>query len=140
MKRSYVHFVSTTVALTVVAALGLGCARSDDERPGAATISGATATTPDKAAAQVSQARCERERACNEVGPGRRFADDAACLRELGHDARATLREDECGWGVDASKLSRCVADVKNERCGNPIDAVERIASCRRGELCIARD
>jgi Family of unknown function (DUF6184) len=122
---------------TVIATIALGCQRGQ-ERP--ATTTTTTAAAPlnlDVAAMRLTSARCERESACNNVGTGRKFVDLDACTRELGRDARETLRTEECPRGVNESRLSKCLSDVRGERCGNPLDAIGRLISCRRAELCV---
>lgn len=120
------------VSLLVVA---VACQRGS-ETPGATTTTAARPVGSDEAATRITKARCDREVACNNVGPGKHYEDRGACTRELEHDARATLRADECPNGVDETRLSTCVLDIANERCGNPIDTAERMMSCRRAQLC----
>ncbi len=84
----------------------------------------------------ITSARCNREFACNNIGSGRHFESLEACTRELDHDTRASIGADQCPAGVREGKLEDCVKAIHDERCGNPIDALERLASCRKGKLC----
>ena len=123
---------------TVVLVTALGCQRGE-ERPAIATTTAAVPLSNDTAVMRLTSARCDREVACNSVGTGRKFADRDACTRELGHDAQATLRAEECPRGIDDSKLSTCLSDVRSERCANPLDTIDRLLSCRRAPLCLER-
>jgi hypothetical protein len=116
----------------------LACGRGE-ERPAAASTTAARTVTIDDAARRITAARCEREVGCNNVGPGKRFEERSACLRELERDARATVPAEECVSGVDDARLATCVLDIENGRCGSPLPTAERIPSCRRTELCASR-
>jgi hypothetical protein len=91
----------------------------------------------DEAVMRLTNARCDREVACNNVGSEGVFLDRDACARQLGHDAYASLQSQLCRGGIDDAKLATCLADVRNERCNNALDTIERVLSCRRRELCI---
>ena len=125
----------------------MGCARSSNApAPGGTPLTSAPRVTSapyvrvvssDEAVMRLTNARCDREVACENVGSERAFVDRDACARELGHDAYVNLGPRLCPGGVDDSKLATCLADVRTERCNNPIDTIERLLSCRRRELCI---
>ena len=95
------------------------------------------ATVPNGQAIQaITDARCNREVACNNVGEGQSYSDFNACTREIGHDTQVTLRNQKCPNGILQSRLSSCLDEISTERCGNPIDTIERLAACRKGMLC----
>ena len=120
---------------SVVLVVAVGC-EPREQSPGATTTTAATPVSNDTAVMRLTSARCERELACNNIGAGRKFADRDACTREVGHNAQAVLREEACPRGVDDRRLSTCLGDVRGQRCGNPLDAIDRLLSCRRAELC----
>jgi hypothetical protein len=114
----------------------VGCAREGAEA-GAATTTGAPyGVTSETAIRDVSRARCNREQTCNRVGPERAHETMEACLHEVERDTRATLRDSECPNGIDQAGLSRCLDDIRNERCSNPLDVMSRLASCNRAKVC----
>jgi hypothetical protein len=86
----------------------------------------------------ITAARCHRQVNCDNVGAGRRYVDDAACLREVGQNTRPTMRESACRV-VDTSALKSCLDTLENEECGNPV-ALERITACRNSALCTPQD
>jgi hypothetical protein len=83
----------------------------------------------------ITTARCHREVNCNNVGAGRRYADDAACLREIGQNTRPSMLESTCHV-VDTAALKSCLDAIENEACSNPLDVLERMTSCRKSALC----
>jgi hypothetical protein len=112
------------------------CGHGSDKGASSAELTGLDIVNNDNAVIRISNARCDREYNCNNVGAGQKYQDQNACLREIHQNVQGSLRVDQCP-GVDQSKLARCLADVQNERCGNPLDSIERISSCRRSELCV---
>ena len=102
---------------------------------GGVETTGATVRNGD-AIHQLTLARCNREVACNNVGQGQKYADFDACTREIGFDTGVTLRGEKCPNGVLAGRLSSCLDQISTERCGNPLDTIERVAACRKGMLC----
>jgi len=103
--------------------------------PGNVETTGA-AVQNDQAVRSITEARCNREVACNNVGQGQKYEDFNACTREIGHDTGVTLRDQKCPNGILQSRLSSCLDQISTERCGNPLDTVERLAACRKGMLC----
>ncbi|MBX3203489.1 MAG: hypothetical protein KF764_00410 [Labilithrix sp.] len=118
----------------VVSLMVLACGRERGEPATTTTTTGAL--SHDDAVMRLASARCDREVSCNDVGAGKKYADRDTCMREAGQNARGTLRADQCAT-LDQSNLSSCLNDIKNERCSNPLDSLERVASCARGKLCI---
>jgi hypothetical protein len=86
---------------------------------------------------ELTNARCDREVACNNVGLERRFVDRDACLREVGRGVQAEVRAEVCPNGIDSTKLSLCASLAREERCGSLLDMIDRTTSCTRHELCI---
>lgn len=118
----------------VVSVAAFGC--KGEREPAAATTTTTAAVSHDDAVMRLTTARCDREAACNNLGPGKKHADRDACMRETGQSTRGTLRADQCPQ-IDQSKLSDCLNDIKNERCGNVLDSLDTITSCTRSKVCI---
>jgi hypothetical protein len=116
--------------------LALACNHESHPAEGV-TTTGAGVVANDAAVMQLTNARCARAQACNEVGEKEKYKDDAACRRENQHDLEADLRAGECPRGIRQEKLANCVQEIRNEKCGNILDKVSRIATCRTGALCI---
>ena len=90
----------------------------------------------DHAINALTKARCDREDACNNLGADKKYDSFDACEREIRHDTAITLRPEKCINGVISERLDSCLEQIRTERCGNPIDKVERIAACRKMMLC----
>ncbi|MDF2696175.1 MAG: hypothetical protein K0S65_4558 [Labilithrix sp.] len=122
--------------VVVSTAVGLGCGKERGVEPATTTTTGAL--SHDDAIMRLTTARCDREVACNEIGQGKKHADRDACMREAMQNTRGTLRVDQCAM-LDQGKLSTCLSDIKNERCGNPLDTLDTMTSCTRGKLCVEK-
>ena len=129
-------------ALFVVMAVMIGCERAPSGRVGTTVTTaahGPRMILNDDAAMILTKARCLRENACNEVGPARRFADRDACKRSFFDASLATVEPAACPAGVNESKLSHCLDDLRSERCEDIHASRAEPKSCRRSELCASR-
>jgi hypothetical protein len=41
-----------------------------------------------------------------------------------------------CPAGIREKELSDCLQAIREEDCGNPLDAIARLNACRSGNLC----
>lgn len=128
---------SKLVSAALAAMLVVACRRGGETST--TTTTGADVMANDTAVLQLTNARCDREVACNDVGAGQKFADRDACMRELKYQAEASIRADACPNGVLTRNVSKCIESIRNERCGTSIDTLDRVSSCRRSELCKSR-
>ena len=127
---------NTLIFFATAAALVAAC--NHESTPArSVTTTGAGVVGNDDAVSRLTEARCDRAKACNQLGEKEKYADDAACKREIHHDLQADLRPGECPGGIRQQKLSNCLEEIRNEKCGNPLDKVSRLATCRTGSLCI---
>ena len=90
----------------------------------------------DPIVAELSAARCDREQACGSVGAGRRYASREGCDGQMLGSVGNELREYPCARGIAREALEHCVFAIRNEDCGSPLDALDRLALCRTGALC----
>ena len=107
------------------------------ERSGQTTTTGAEILPAEDAVNRLTARRCEREFDCNNIGAGKKYVDNGACEREVAHDLRSELRPANCTYGVRGDKLEQCLQELRNEKCGNPLDTVSRLAMCRTGRICL---
>jgi hypothetical protein len=100
------------------------------------------AATPLSPAQQVStanklaEARCDRERRCDNVGEGRKYASQAKCLSAVASEWRGELDDYECPGGTVQGALDQCLTEIRNEGCMNPVASLERIVDCDAHEVC----
>ena len=108
------------------------------DRVGTTTVTNAlyAGITGDVAVARLVAARCGRETACNNVGPGKHYVDPDLCARDLSNRISMELKPSNCPFGVDASALENCIDAIRNESCTNAVETVERLATCRTSEMC----
>jgi len=97
-----------------------------------------TATTAqnDSAVSSITQARCDREARCNNVGGGKKFQSREDCVTKTRADWRDDLNARECPHGIVSSQLATCVTQIKDESCNNPAKKLESVLACRTVDLC----
>ena len=130
--RNLVALFGTAAALLLL--LPSAC---NHDRAGATTTTGAEILPADDAVARLTAGRCQRELDCNTIGMGKKFDDLGACEREVGHDLKSELRPANCPYGVRGDRLEQCLQELRNEKCGNPLDTVSRLTTCRTGRICL---
>src|SRR4051812_26215623 len=106
MNTSSVKGVALAGLLLVI---GLGCKNSSSGSASSPGSGGSSGVANAAAVDRIVQTRCEREVACNNVGPGKHWQDKDACAREMSHDTGTTLRPEECPGGVSSKDLEECV-------------------------------
>lgn len=90
----------------------------------------------ESAVSSITQARCDREARCNNVGGGRKYESRADCVTKTRADWRDDLNARECPNGVVSSQLASCVSQIKEESCNNPVEKLESVLACRTVDLC----
>jgi hypothetical protein len=125
------------ILCAAAAAAAVACCQPAWREPGTAVTTGASASAAETAAQTLAVARCDREEKCNNVGDGKEFTSLNACVDELRDKSKNDLRTAACRGGVDDAQLDKCVAEIRGERCGNALDTITRLTSCRSSALCV---
>jgi hypothetical protein len=133
--------MKTTLGIVSIAIALLGLtACSHEERPtehSGAPAASAPARELNSAVNDVADARCDLEQRCNNIGAGQSFDNREACETKMHGSVADELNTKDCPNGVDESKLSACLSQLRSEECGDPMDSMSRWAACRQGELCL---
>lgn len=128
--------------------LALACNKESEREPATAqneqyvgTSGPAPAMTPASrtrsAAEQISQARCEREQQCGNIGADQTFSSTQDCLVRIQNDWKDDLNSRQCPGGINQHELDECLSEVRTEDCGNPFDTLARISECTKAQICI---
>jgi hypothetical protein len=131
-----------------LSALALGCSREPEREPSTARneqyvgTSGpgpgmSPASRTRSAAEQISQARCEREQQCGNIGADKTFSSTQDCLARIQNDWKGDLDTRQCPGGINQQELDECMSEVRSEDCGNPFDTLARITECTKAQICI---
>ena len=88
----------------------------------------------DGAIERLTEARCKRELACNNVGANKKWNDDAACRREIRQNVHGDFRQTECHT-VLGDRLLSCIDAIQNEKCDAVCD-MTRVNACRQKNIC----
>ena len=94
-------------------------------------------TTNALAVSSIATARCDRELKCKNIGTNKTYLSTNECVTKMQNDKRTGLNADECPGGVSDKDLSSCLKAIRDEDCGNPLDAISRLTACRAGALCL---
>ena len=137
MKQS--HWALSTLIASLT--LSVACSKSTEGEP---AMRPASATNPDPATSQttvngineISEARCDREVRCGGVGPDKTYGTRDQCIFELNSAGYGDLDAEACPKGLDQNELGKCLSEIAAERCGRPLDTLERLVACRSAMLC----
>lgn len=136
------RFVTTALVFCAFVIISSGCKR-DRSREGAAATGMTTTTSAEvhqmtrAAVARMAGARCQREVACDHVGPGQRHESLQACQTLNRSETGQALDPDACPRGIDQAQLSDCIAAIESASCLDPISAIVRVEECRASRLCL---
>jgi len=125
------------IALTGALVLAAAGACNHGSPPAHVATTGAGIVGNTDAADRLSAARCQRAHACNDIGAGKAYEDDAACAADLKHDLLAELRPSDCPYGLDEERFRVCARELESASCGDRIEKVSRLTPCRTDVLCI---
>ena len=124
--------LAATAAFAIV-----GCNKTGEREPNADSSGMTPASRARSAAEQISQARCEREQECGNIGPDKTFSSSQDCLARIQSDWKDDLNSRECPGGINQKELNECMAQVRAEACANPFDTLARVTECTSGQICI---
>jgi uncharacterized protein DUF6184 len=116
--------------------LALGCEHTEDRN---VTSDPPPAPTRDASVVdRLSNARCDREAACDNVGDGKKYASRQVCLDKMRGGIANDINSYQCPRGIDGTAVQECLAAIGNEECGaHPIEAITRMDKCRSGAMCM---
>jgi hypothetical protein len=131
------------LTLVAVAALccGFACSKTNEREPAMRPASGtradpATTSSTMDGIDDISVARCDREVRCGGVGPGETYETRDQCISDLNNAGYDDLDAEACPRGLDRNELDKCLGEIHAERCGAPLDTLERLVACRAATLC----
>jgi hypothetical protein len=127
--------IAVAVSLASVGTLALGCEHTEDRNVATAD----PASTHDAAVVdRLSNARCDREAACDNVGDGKKYASQQVCMDKMRGGIANDINSYQCPRGIDGTAVQECLAAIGNEECGaHPIEAITRMDKCRSGAMCM---
>jgi hypothetical protein len=133
------HFGLSAIVVALMA--GSACSKSTDREPAMRPAAGeradpATKTSTLNGINEISAARCDREVRCGGVGPDETYATRDQCIFELNSAGYDDLDAEACPKGLDQNEVGKCLSEIAAERCGAPLDTLERLVACRSASLC----
>lgn len=109
-------------------------------RSGAAPASGPLVPTSgppvlDDDVARLARARCDRETACNRIGPGRAYESQGDCMMQQRGRSQRDLSAAACQNGIDRTQLALCLGETRKLAC-DATDELANVGMCRPTEIC----
>jgi len=130
------HFCLSFLAVVAGVAV-VACSTNQTPQPQAPNgMPNAAGLNPEAAISQLAAAACKQATSCNEVGPGRAFDSNDACMDKAKSDATNTVRPENCPHGVNPAKLETCVSAMTSQGCSGITGSMARTAQCAASELC----
>ncbi|HEX6273968.1 MAG TPA: DUF6184 family natural product biosynthesis lipoprotein [Polyangiaceae bacterium] len=128
-------------AVSISAAFSAACSRETQREPAMRPASGTRADSASRPGTseginEISTARCDRDVRCGAVGEGKTYANRDQCIMEQNQEGYEDLDEKACPRGLDPRELDKCLSEIHAERCGAPLDTLERLVACRGATLC----
>jgi hypothetical protein len=102
------------------------------ETPMTVAAAGALADTVQS----IADARCARQEQCNGVSPESASGRREACASSLRDKVTADLNLSACPAGVDHAALQACLAEIRQDSCNNPVEAVTGLRACGPSDIC----
>jgi len=93
--------------------------------------------TPKGAVSSLVAAQCDREVRCNNVGQDKKYKTRDECVAKQQHDNGQSINDKVCTGGINQGNLNRCVQALREDECGNPINALQRAESCKTDSICV---
>jgi hypothetical protein len=85
----------------------------------------------------LANARCEHQQACNNVGAGKQFVTEDACVKQVQSEGLSEEYRRQCPGAIDAQRLQTCASAIKASSCtGGAPDAMNRFEVCSVSSLC----
>lgn len=86
---------------------------------------------------RLTEARCDQEQGCKNVGPDAKYASRKVCTDQIRGSIGNDLNAYKCPRGIDRDAVDRCMMAIKSEECSHPFDTLTRYDKCRTGALCM---
>ena len=138
--------MAVAASLLSAGAMVAGCEHTDDRHavnsePARATIRpiGVTNLQDDTSSVvtRLSDARCDREEVCSNVGDGKKFVTRRVCMDQMRGGIANDLNAYQCPGGIDEGAVRECQVAIRSEECGaHPFEAITRMEKCRSGPMC----
>ena len=116
----------------------LSCVAGCEHRDASAVaLTPAAGTTPsaERAAENLTRARCDRAERCGEVGPGAQFTSREHCLDTLWRESVAQATS--CRAGIDQQAIEGCLTEIDAHGCDDAMGGFNQYAACKVEDLCI---
>jgi hypothetical protein len=91
----------------------------------------------ERALSALTNARCDRETRCNNVGVNRTYENRAQCVASFDKDGYTDLDEDHCPLGIDQDRLGGCLSVIRAEACGTTLSRLDDLDACADRNLCV---
>lgn len=93
-------------------------------------------STHQREIAYLATARCDHQQACNNIGAGKQFVSQDACMKEMQRQGLSETYRLQCPGDIDTQRLQTCGAEIRASNCGDHTDATNHFDACSASALC----
>jgi len=133
--------IQTMIGLAGIGVLVAACMGTDERARPASLPQVEAPITPEQAVSRITQARCDLEQQCGNIGEAKQFANMQHCLATHRDDLTRELGDDpDCRNGIRSVELDECLEDTRKIQCTgvmNLIDEFINTQECDSGSLCL---
>jgi hypothetical protein len=90
----------------------------------------------DGVVARIARARCDRETACDRIGPDKPLRTGEQCMSTVRGRARADVVDADCERGFDSTQVALCLTTIRQVPCETALDAIASLSQCQASALC----
>lgn len=112
---------------------GMGTTGSDTSGTGSVRASMIAYQT---AASRITEAHCDREASCDQIGTNRRFATRERCVRDQGKKTQQEVKAADCPNGIDENRLQTCLGRIGVQECTDLVMSLANVDACSTATLC----
>ena len=104
------------------------------EKPGPMVPAAGTTRAIDKAIMDLTNAHCDRQQRCNNIGPNAKYSNREHCMNVMGGESREKLQG--CTHGIDQKDMRQCLTAIQNQECSGLFGGIEEEKACDMDDLC----
>ena len=74
---------------------------------------------------------------CGDVGPNEKYASRDDCVEKVKEEKRGYIDADQCSLGISQTGLGQCTRAIADDDCGNKLDSISDLRSCKTSNVCL---
>jgi hypothetical protein len=105
--------------------------------PAATTIGPGPSPAQLDATERIARARCDRQTACDRIGPGRAWGSPEACMAQQRPRTSEEVASLACRAGLDGMQLGACLDAIRGLGCSESAASLDSVGECQPTSVCM---